>query len=165
MNGLPSLPGRFLQRLAERFCTPEACQRLLFPIVADLQFEWQNAPTATFVELRALSAERQAVGDGAGARRAAVEWYKKPALGAACLVLALTGLALAGLVRRSAARVLLALLISAGYFMLLRMAEIGADSGELPPALVLWGPAAALLLLALLMAERGARLAARPGAG
>ena len=41
------LPGRLLQRLAERLCDPETGRRLLLPIVADLQFEWQQASSAS----------------------------------------------------------------------------------------------------------------------
>jgi hypothetical protein len=42
----PSLPGALLQRLAARLCAPEAAERVLLPIVADMQFEWQQASSA-----------------------------------------------------------------------------------------------------------------------
>ena len=42
----PSLPGALLQRLAARLCAPETAERVLLPIVADMQFEWQQASSA-----------------------------------------------------------------------------------------------------------------------
>jgi len=41
-----SLPGALLQRLAARLCAPETAERVLLPIVADMQFEWQQASSA-----------------------------------------------------------------------------------------------------------------------
>jgi hypothetical protein len=40
---LPALPGDFLHRIAKRSCSTTTCERVIEPLIADLQREWLSA--------------------------------------------------------------------------------------------------------------------------
>ena len=40
---LPALPGDFLHRIAKRSCSETTCERVIEPLIADLQREWLSA--------------------------------------------------------------------------------------------------------------------------
>ena len=40
---LPGLPGDFLHRIAKQSCSPTTCERVIEPLIADLQREWLSA--------------------------------------------------------------------------------------------------------------------------
>jgi hypothetical protein len=86
-----------------------------------------------------------------------VEWHKKPALGAACLLLALAGAALAATPWSRTLRVAAATALVLAYGRALDVGERLADAGQVSAAAGAWGP---LLLLAA--AALALRLAWRP---
>lgn len=94
----------------------------------------------TFGQLAAHSLELQSAGRGKEAVRFEVEWHKKPALGASCLVLALAGVAIGSRWRRSLWRSVAALGVFFAAYALLRIGEQAADAGRLAPSLAIWGP-------------------------
>jgi hypothetical protein len=55
----------------------------------------------TLDELAVRSAELRSIGRGKEAARFELEWHKKPALGAGCMTLALAGIAIASMMRRT----------------------------------------------------------------
>jgi hypothetical protein len=89
-------------------------------------------------------------------RRALVELHKRVAVPAACLVLALAGLAISRRARHPALRVALGIGVLALFFGSLGLGERSADAGRLRADVAIWGP---LLLLT------GAALASTRGSG
>jgi hypothetical protein len=109
----------------------------------------------TFDELGVRSSQLRSRGHDQEAERFDLEWHKKPALGSACLALALAGAAIASTLRRRFWRFVAALGVYNVAFALLRIGEQAADAGRLPPPLAMWGPfllvgavAAAFLVIA-----------------
>ena len=56
------LPGNFLHRIAKRSCSTTTCERVIEPLIADLQREWLSADRPA----RRLRGRRIASTDGAG---------------------------------------------------------------------------------------------------
>jgi hypothetical protein len=105
----------------------------------------------TFVELGAQMTRFRQAGNAQAADRFAVEWHKKPALAAFCLVMALSGAALSRRVGRRWLRILLGLPLLNASYALLRLGEQAADAQRLPPAVGVWGPVLTMFALALLL--------------
>lgn len=104
-------------------------------------------------ELSTHLTELRASGRAAEAIPLAVEWHKKPALAAYCLVLGLAGAAIAMRLRTSVFRWIAGLVILLGVWILLRLAELAAISGSLSPAFAMWGPVMVVGLVALALAQ------------
>ena len=70
-----------------------------------------------------------------------VEWHKKFAISAACLVFGLLGLALSLGSRKEArsAAFGLSIVVIFTYYVIIRMGEQAGDTGLMPPALAMWG--------------------------
>jgi len=85
--------------------------------------------------------------------RFAVEWHKKFAIPAACLVFGLLGLALSLGSRKEARSSAFALSIGVifVYYVLIRLGEQAADSGTMRPWLAMWGANLVLGALALVL--------------
>lgn len=116
----------------------------------------------TLLELSAQTTRLRQTGDAPAAARFAVEWHKKPALAALCLVLALSGAALSKTVSRTWLRIGLGLLLLPTTFTLLRLGEQAADAHRLAPAVGVWGPVLTMFAFTLLFfrRSRSARAAA-----
>ncbi len=101
-------------------------------------------------------------------RVALVEFHKKLAIPFACFAFALVGVPLAQTLRRGGrgGGFAISLLILVGYYVLLSSGETWASEGRMAPALAMWLPNAALVLIGvaatLFPAERRARAAPRP---
>jgi Lipopolysaccharide export system permease LptF/LptG len=139
--------------------TPQANQafrQLVFARIASAEHRLalvRGTREMTFVELGARGHELAAGTGTEAARRTAVEWHKKPALGAACLGLAIAGAVLAVLLRSGAGRVALAVLLAGTYLVALRVAEQAAVRGTLPAGLAMWAPPG-LVVTSMLLALR-----------
>jgi lipopolysaccharide export LptBFGC system permease protein LptF len=96
-------------------------------------------------ELRARGQPRQEWG------RFSVEWHKKFALPAACLIFGLLGLALSLGSKKEARSSAFALSIAVifVYYVLIRLGEQAGDTGMMPPWLSMWGANLVLGALAL----------------
>jgi lipopolysaccharide export LptBFGC system permease protein LptF len=101
----------------------------------------------TLDELAVRSLELRSTGHAKEAARFELEWHKKPALGAACLALALAGTAIASALVGGLWRSLAALGVLVVVYTLLRIGEQAADLGRLSPALAMWGPMAFIAAL------------------
>jgi lipopolysaccharide export LptBFGC system permease protein LptF len=88
-----------------------------------------------------------------------VEWHKKPALGAACLLLALAGAAIAATPWGRTLRVATATALVVAFRAAFDFGEHLADAGHVSAAAGMWGPLVLLALAALAL-----RFAWRPGA-
>jgi lipopolysaccharide export LptBFGC system permease protein LptF len=69
-----------------------------------------------------------------------VEWHKKPALAALCLVFVLAGAAIGSSGWGTLGRGFTAFLLGWTAHALFAIGEQAADAGRLPPALAIWGP-------------------------
>jgi lipopolysaccharide export LptBFGC system permease protein LptF len=151
--------------------TPHANQAFRQRVIARIDPAQHRSPIPrgtremTFVELGARSQE-QAAGSGTeAARSTAVEWHKKPALGAACLALAIAGAVLAVSLRSGGGRLALAVLLAWVYLFALRVAEQAAVTGPLPVVLAMWAPPAlvsSVVFVALRMRHHHGRPIASP---
>lgn len=94
------------------------------------------------------ASQLHASGRHGAAARLEVEWHKKPALGSSCLALALAGVAITWRFRSGRRRWPMAVLVLAGWFMLLRMGEQAADRLLVAPAVAMWGPSLVVWVLA-----------------
>jgi len=92
------------------------------------------------MELSEGASRLHASGRHGAAARLEVEWHKKPALGASCLAFALAGAVIARRLRSSLLRWPLAILLLAGWSVLLRLGEQAADQALMAPAIAMWGP-------------------------
>jgi len=101
----------------------------------------------TLDELAVRSSALRSTGRTKEAARAEVEWHKKPALGAACLALALAGAAIALTLRKVLWRLVAAFAVCFVAYLLLRIGEQAADLGHVAPALGMWGPMALIAAL------------------
>lgn len=100
------------------------------------------------IELSDGASQLHASGRHGAAARLEVEWHKKLALGASCLALALAGAAITWRLRSGRRRWPLAVLVLAGWLMLLRMGEQAADRLLVAPAVAMWGPSLVVWVLA-----------------
>lgn len=111
----------------------------------------------TLPELAAQAATRKAQGKPPkDYARFEVEWHKKFAISAACLVFGLLGLGLSLGSRKEArsAAFGLSIVVIFTYYVIIRMGEQAGDTGLMPPFLAMWGAnlvlgSVALALLAL----------------
>ena len=89
-------------------------------------------------QVTALKAEGKPAKDYA---RFEVEWHKKFAISAACLVFGLLGLALSLGSRKEArsAAFGLSIVVIFVYYVIIRMGEQAGDTGLMPPLLAMWG--------------------------
>ncbi len=113
-----------------------------------------NDRTMTVGELQAAAQDAKARGDGdvavAGIQ---VEIHKKFALPAACVVLALVGMAVAFRFARGGVWTVMgaSLLVFSAYYTMLMAGETLADQLLVPPFVAMWGANVLLLVLALLL--------------
>lgn len=100
------------------------------------------------IELSDGASQLRASDRHGAAARLEVEWHKKPALGASCLALALAGVAITWRFRSGRRRWPMAVLVLAGWLLLLRMGEQAADRLLVAPAVAMWGPSLVVWVLA-----------------
>lgn len=115
----------------------------------------KNDRTMTMGELRTAERTSRARGDVASERQAAafeLEFHKKLALPAACVVLALVGMALA--LRLPRGGVWMVVLVNVGvlglYYVMIMAGESLADRMIVSPVVAMWGANAVLVLMAWL---------------
>lgn len=121
----------------------------------------------TMGELRTAMRESRPGGSESDQRRAnayEVEFQKKLALPASCLVMALVGVAFAFRIPREGAILVIgaSCTVFAAYYSLLVMGENLADRLVVSPFIAMWGANAVLLLLAALLTAWGRRTTAGP---
>jgi len=89
-----------------------------------------------------------------------VEYHKKFAIPAACLVFTLFAVALTRRLRRIGLvwQIVVSFTVFTGYYVLLMGGEALADSGQLPPSLAMWGANLTLLLLTFMLGLRSKTL-------
>lgn len=152
--GIAALAGLVTFALAA-WITPRANQTFRRLVLATMSSS-PAAPTLArgdreldLIELSDDASQLHASGRHAAAARLEVEWHKKPALGASCLALALAGAAITWRLRSRRGRWPLAVLVLAGWLMLLRIGEQAADRGAIAPAAGMWGPSLVVSTLAL----------------
>lgn len=137
----------------------QRCREAAFRVVAQLPAATMTPGDRelTMGELATRAAALRASRRDAEAAPLDVEWHKKPALGAACLLLALAGAALAATPWSRTLRVAAATALVVEFRAAFDLGERLADAGHLSAAAGAWGPLLLLAVAALVL-----RFARRP---